>query len=468
MLAYSRFSLARQFLMASMLILLGGMVVIGIWVGRQIELGVINRTAAVTSLFVDSFISPQVQELADGDQLPAKRISALDRLLLETSLGKEIVAFKVWSPEGVILYSPNQSLIGQSFEFGDQLVQAFGGEVVSEISGLGEPENRDESRLWDELIETYLPIRKKGTDDVIAVAEFYQTPETLQAEVQAAQLSSWLIVGVATTAMYLLLAGIVGRASNTILSQQDQLRDQVNQLRKLLNQNEELHDRVRRAAARTTALNERFLRRISADLHDGPGQDLSLALLRIEALAETCENCSVPNRSGQTVAHEYRTVKAALDSALTELRTISAGLRLPEIGPLSPEEVTAHAVRDYERKTGKSVEVSIDQAPKQAAMPAKITLYRVIQEALANGYRHAAGAKQSVRLRGGDDFIHLEVADSGKGFDPLSTPTDGHLGLAGMKERVQLLGGEFTVESGDGKGVRVHASIQLDSTGSSE
>ncbi|MFQ5923486.1 MAG: sensor histidine kinase [Anaerolineales bacterium] len=462
MFTFTRFSLARQFMLVSLLILLAGMVIIGVWVGRQIEIGVVNRTAAVTSLYVDSFVSPRLQGLSDNSSLEPEQLAGLNRLLLETSLGREIVAFKVWSPEGLVLYSPNQELIGRRFDVNDHIAQSLAGEVVSEISNLKAAENEYESRLWDELIETYLPVRAQDTGEVIAVAEFYQTPDSLRAEVQAAQLRSWLIVGAATVAMYILLAGLVGRASNTILAQQDELRDKVVQLSALLSQNRQLHERVRRAAARTTALNERFMRRISADLHDGPGQDLALALLRIEALAETCENCPVPLTDGRVVAEDFRTVRAALESGLAELRTISSGLRLPELEPLTTGEVTERAVRDYERKSGQRVAMKVEKAPKNAPMPTKITLYRVIQEALANGFRHAAGTGQVVRLWSSGSQLHVEILDAGEGFDPLAAPKDGHLGLAGMRERVQVLGGTFSVDTAPGRGVRVFATIQLD------
>ncbi|MDK1046199.1 MAG: sensor histidine kinase [Anaerolineales bacterium] len=461
MFAFTRLSFARQFMLLSFLILLGGMGIIGLWVGQQIELGVINRTAAVTSLYVDSFVAPLVQDLSHSDRLGAPQVASLDRLLRETSLGREIVAFKVWSPDGFVLYSPNEELIGRKFRVDEHLEIAFSGEVSSEISDLEDPEDEFESQLWDELIETYLPIRGLGTGEIIAVAEFYQTLDFLQAEIRAAQLRSWLVVGAATVAMYLLLAGLVGQASNTILAQQDELHEKVEQ-------NIELNRRLRLAAARTTALNEQFLRRISADLHDGPGQDLSLALLRIEALAETCEQCPIPVSNGRAGANDFRTIRVALDSAMDELRTISAGLRLPELNTLSPAEVVERAVRDYQRKSGQRVEVTINEAPNEASMPAKITLYRLVQEALSNGYRHAGGAGQTVLLEGGDGSIHIEVADTGVGFDPQSVPQDGHLGLAGMRERVRVLGGTFSVESAPGQGVRVRATIQLDETEAAE
>jgi signal transduction histidine kinase len=88
--------------------------------------------------------------------------------------------------------------------------------------------------------------------------------------------------------MYLLLAGFIQQASDTIARQELSLRTQVAQLTDLLEQNAELHERVRRAATRTTALNERVLRRISAELHDGPAQELGLALLRLDHISQPC------------------------------------------------------------------------------------------------------------------------------------------------------------------------------------
>ena len=461
MFAFVRLNLARQFLLISFLILLTGMLVIGAWLGRQIGIGVANRTAAVTALYVDSFVAPHLQDLAHAEQLADAHLAELSLLLTDTSLGQRIVAFKVWEPDGRVLHSTNPALIGRRFPISPALAQAFAGEVQTEISDLTEPENEFERRRWPRLIETYAPVRLQGTSNVVAVSEFYQTTDDLEMEVRAAQLGSWLVVGAATLMMYLLLAGLVGRASNTIIVQQDELRDKVNQLTVLLVQNEQLHVRVRRAAARTTALNERFLRRIASDLHDGPGQDLGLALLRIESLADACADCAMPMAEGSTAGDDFRTVQSSLQSALAELRAISAGLRLPEIEWLSPAETAERAVHDYERKTGQQVALAINHLRDQAPLPVKITLYRLLQESLANGFRHAKGADQKVTLVEEDGQLVVEVADSGAGFDPRSVDADGHLGLAGMRERVEILGGTFEAKSAPGVGTVIRARLPL-------
>ncbi len=99
--------LAVQFRIASLAILLLGMLIIGSWTGMQIERGVINRTAAVTALYVDSFISPHLQSLAGTGALTDTDLHQLEKLLTETPLGQEIVSFKVWAPDGAQCGQPN-------------------------------------------------------------------------------------------------------------------------------------------------------------------------------------------------------------------------------------------------------------------------------------------------------------------------------------------------------------------------
>jgi signal transduction histidine kinase len=89
----------------------------------------------------------------------------------------------------------------------------------------------------------------------------------------------------------------------------------------------------------------------------------------------------------------------------------------------------------------------------------------IVQEGLSNAHRHARGAGQHVELRGGGDRIHLWVADEGPGFSPPPPGEWGeHMGLAGMRERVESLGGESAILSQTGDGTRVFASLPLQVT----
>ncbi|MBI3165901.1 MAG: sensor histidine kinase [Chloroflexi bacterium] len=461
MFVFTRISFARQFLLASFVILFSGMLLIGTWLGRQIELGVIHRTAAVTALYVDSLISHHLQYLIEPDTSFDSHEAEVDTVLTTTPLGQRIVAYKVWAHDGSILYSTNPTLIGQQFPMEGGLEKAFAGDVYTEISDLNKEENIYEQQKWSQLIETYAPLRVGDENKVVAVIEFYQAMDELKGEIQAAQQRSWVVVSVSTVVMYLLLAGLVGRASNTILAQQNELQDKVFQLTTLLAKNEELHTRVSRAATRAAALNERFLRRIAADLHDGPGQDLSLALLRIDELAEVCATCKVSTVKKHGANDDFSMIQTALKSALNDMREILAGLRLPEINQLSAVGTAERAIHDYQRKTGETVILQVGGKLDDAPLSVKITMYRILQESLANSFRHAVGADKRVRIdRQGNQLI-AEVSDNGGGFDQKAILSEDHLGLVGMRERVEILGGTFEVESAAGKGTIIRTHLPL-------
>jgi len=441
-------TLARRFLLASLLVLLVGGITVGWWVGGQLERGIVDRTASITGLYAESFIQPRLESLADGAWLTQEDRRQLTWLLRDTPFGERIVSLKVWRPDGTVVYSQDEELIGQQFPVEGELAQAVGGTVVADMSALGSVENVSETAQgFTRLLEMYVPVREPGGDRVIGVAEFYQLPTEIDQEVGAAQLRSWLAVVIAVTLVYLLLYGIVRQGSDTIQAQQVALQRQVTELSTLLDQNEQLRERVRVAAERNTTLSERQLRRISSDLHDGPGQMLALAMLRMDEVAGS--------GSGDARAAAAADVKSALDDALRDMRSIAAGLRLPELESLSTADVVRRAVDDHSRRTGVPVTVDIEDVSREAELPTKIALFRAVQELLSNATRHGEGRDVSVALFGDREQLLLTVADAGPGIDRSRVGTEGHLGLAGVREQAELLGGGFELADRDGGGASV-------------
>lgn len=453
-------TLARRFMLASLVILIAGMAGIGVWIGNEIKNGVIHRTGATTALYVDSFVAPILQELGSTRTLSPQRHEQLSKLLQDTSMGQQIVTFRVWDPTGKVVFSTDDATRGKTFPISEGLANAIWGQVSSEISQLEAEENAQQRSIDSELLETYSPVRLSGTNEVIAVAEFYQTVDALNQEIAAAQRRSWFVVGAVTLVIYLLLAGFVRRASDTIEQQRATLNDQISRLTELLAQNRELHERVRRAAGSVATLNERLLRRIGSELHDGPSQDVGLVLLKLDALIGRWEQ----SEAATEFVEELTSIQSALQNAQKEVRAISTGLSLPQLVELSLAETVIRAVRAHERRTGSRVKLEVAPLPlpERAALPVKITVYRVLQESLNNAYRHAGGANQQIRAFMDGDLLALEVSDEGPGFVPQSSATfNGHLGLAGMRERVESLGGTFSVKSEIGKGTQVTARLPL-------
>ena len=459
--AFLRRSLSHQFLIASFPVLLIGMLLIGSWMAAQIEDSVAYRIGGVTGMYVDSFIAPHVQSLVNSDDLSTDDIAALDQTLMNTPLSEKIVSLKIWRPDGRVLYSNTKALIGRTFPVGEGLTVALAGDVHSEMSDLSGYENEFERGKWSHLIETYVPLHANGAGTVIAAAEFYHSTEKLTRDSRAARLQSWLLLTATVAGMYLLLFALVRRGSKTIDAQQRELNNKVGQLTALVAQNEQLNDKVRRAAGRTAALNEVFLRRISADLHDGPGQDMGLALMQFESIGGTCVLCPGVGHGLLSTTDGFQTIRTALKSALTDLRAISAGLQLPELDKLSPCEIAARAIRDYERKTGATVMLDSISGTAPLSLSVKITLYRLLQESLANGFRHAGGSGQHVQVRADPGRLMVSVSDCGEGFNPGGVVPDGHTGLAGMRERVEILGGSFDLQSTPGQGTNIRVTLPL-------
>lgn len=454
---FLRLSLSQHFLLLSFPILLAGTLFIGHWIGRQVEDSVVHRIGVVTAMYVDSFVAPHAQVLLESDDLNAANRVALDHLLATTPLGMKIAGLKIWRADGRVLYSSIPGQQGKSFPVEEGLAAALRGEVSSEINERPTDEQVLHGQPLPRVIETYTPIHAESLGKIIAAAEFYQSADEVDREAEIAQRQSWMTFAATMLAMYVLLFAVVRRGSKTIARQQADLNHKIAELIHLNEQNAVLHQRVKRAAERATALNENFLQRISADLHDGPGQDLGFALMKLTSADDTCPG--VPDCVGSNLAP----VRVAVQAALTDLRAISADLQLPDVRHLSLTELVGRAVRDYESKTTTKVQL-VCQAP---AVPVseriKITVCRVLQESLANVYRHAQGKNCRVTVGGDSECLTIEVRDEGPGFQPAQGRRGGRLGLAGMRERVEIAGGTFTIESGQGQGTTVRVVLPLTS-----
>lgn len=457
--SFERMSFSRQFLLVSSVLLLLGMAVVGSWLGIEIERSAVNRAAAVAAVYVESILAAQLRD-ATGDVLAATAThDALDAIFNDGPLRRKVVRFKLWDAKGVIRYSSDHTQLGNGFPVDGMLAAAFAGTVQARISDLHEDDNQAERKQWQRLLEVYVPVRMTAEGEIVAVAEFYHSTENLGRDIRSAQQRSWILVTVATLAIYLLLFGQVRRANDTILQQRDDLRCQLQQLRVAYEENERMRARLGEAGAATTALNEQFLHRVAADLHDGPAQTLAFALMRFDALSDACQGCTLP---GGERSPELPAIHGALRSSLEDLRNIAAGLGVPGIAELSLAETARRAVRDFERQSAPlKVEAVVDSSLHDAGLATKITVYRLLLESLSNSRRHAPGGMPRIRVWREGENVLVEVTDRGAGFDPQAPARSGRLGLTFMQERVRLLGGIFELESAPGRGTRIRATLPL-------
>ena len=254
-------------------------------------------------------------------------------------------------------------------------------------------------------------------------------------------------------------------SNKTVKRQRGELQEKVVALNHLLKQNEALRQRLVLAARRGTALNERVLRRLSAELHDGPAQDLGFVLLTLESGEIVTAAELLPSEQRQRYLGELEKLRASVQRALHDMRAVASGMSLPELDHLSLSEVVTRVIRRHQHRTSSKVRLELDEEPKDVALPVKITVYRLVQEALTNAFKHGKGKGQSVRFFSKDEQLHLKISDEGPGFcpDEALEPQQENLGLVGMRERVESLGGSFIITSNLGQGTSVAAQLPLNS-----
>ena len=205
---------------------------------------------------------------------------------------------------------------------------------------------------------------------------------------------------------------------------------------------------LQRIAEQHVHIRESERRRVAMDLHDGLGQSLSLLKLSIQETARLIEQ-----QKAEAPAHALRQLAHNVEAIVVEVRRIALDLRPSMLDDLGLLPTLSWFFREFrERCARPTVVPKIEVSEADVPEPMKIAIYRILQEAMCNVVRHANADIVTVRLQKDADGLHFSVADDGRGF--AGTAHMG-LGLQSMKERAELLGGDYSVESAPGKGTRV-------------
>lgn len=153
-----RLSVARRFQIWSLVILVVGMTGIGLWVSRQIEDGIVHRTASTTALYVDSLIAPPLQELATRDTLSNEAIASLDKLFGDTPLGRQVTLFRLWDLHGNVIYSTVPETTGSHLAVDADRELAAKGKITANIGDIEGDVHLPADTDPHKLLEIYSPV----------------------------------------------------------------------------------------------------------------------------------------------------------------------------------------------------------------------------------------------------------------------------------------------------------------------
>jgi PAS domain S-box-containing protein len=205
----------------------------------------------------------------------------------------------------------------------------------------------------------------------------------------------------------------------------------------------------RRLLHRLITAQEDERRHLSRELHDNLGQYLSALLLGLETLAR------VPDLPSSAV-NQLSYLKETTKQFELDVHTVALDLRPTTLDDLGLEAALSGFAREWARRHDQRIKVVFNSTgfakpDERLTFDIEVAIYRVVQEALTNASRHSNAQIVSVILEGDDGRVRVTIEDDGVGFDVenvmSSPPENRRLGLMSMQERVQMVGGEFKIDS---------------------
>ena len=196
-------------------------------------------------------------------------------------------------------------------------------------------------------------------------------------------------------------------------------------------------------------------RRISREIHDGPAQMLANILLRADLVDRTFRE-----RGGEQALVEMKSMRSMVRTSLEEVRRIIYNLRPMALDDLGLVPTIRKYLVNVEEYNNMTISLSEQGGLDRLASKYEVALFRLIQESIQNVIKHASAEKIQVNIRIEKNQVSVSIRDDGIGFD-IEKKKENSFGLIGMRERVEMLDGEITINSKFGNGTTVYVNIPL-------
>lgn len=232
-----------------------------------------------------------------------------------------------------------------------------------------------------------------------------------------------------------------------------------NAIDSLLRQLEERNLQLRALSERAINAQEEERREIALTLHDDTGQALSMLIIYLEQLES-----QIP-ATDEALHSRLKSARQLAKDSLADLRKIVYGLRPTILDDLGLVPAIRWYARTNLEEAGISAKVQAEGEIEPLAPELKSTLFRIAQEAINNIVRHSQAKSARITLYRNDREIRLEIKDDGQGFDVPATADQAlqsqRLGLLGIQERAELVGGKVKLDSQPGKGTRLQVIVPV-------
>lgn len=200
---------------------------------------------------------------------------------------------------------------------------------------------------------------------------------------------------------------------------------------------------------------------IACDIHDGVIQDMTGALMHLEAARRAIQNGKAD------AVEQLKNVVQMLRDGISEARRLIDGVRPPDLERTGLVGAIALLVERTAKSKGVDIHFFHDFDGSPLSEQAEVALYRIVQECLNNVWQHSNSRRARVELTRTERTVRISVRDWGRGFDPDRVDTS-RFGLVGVRQRARLLGGNVLIRSGVGRGCTVRVTLPLEKINSPE
>jgi signal transduction histidine kinase len=275
--------------------------------------------------------------------------------------------------------------------------------------------------------------------------------DDVEAAFQASELcrgDRWQLIPIEQNSLLALVGGSGASVSQAFL---EAVKDLVSASLKRTELHQRLTSKERQRSRLLQALlhaQEEERGRISRDLHDQIGQALTAILLGLDKAI------------GEPEPQQLKQLKDLTSITLGDVRRIAMDLRPSLLDELGLEAAIKRYAREIHERYALEISVFV-RLPRRLSHEEETVLYRVVQEAITNVVRHAEAQRASVVVTASNKHVQLVVEDDGHGFDPGALTPGEQLGITGMRERIELLGGSFRLESAPARGCAVFARLPV-------
>ena len=196
---------------------------------------------------------------------------------------------------------------------------------------------------------------------------------------------------------------------------------------------------------------------IARDLHDELGQVLTALKIDIAMLRKRLTAGKKVDE--QMINDEFTSISKTVDKIATSAKQISAGLRPEALDDLGIFEAIEWQVLEFEKRNKITCQLQLPNESPELTKELSIALFRIVQEGLTNVARHAFADRVQIDLDFRDNVLFLEILDNGKGIEEEKIRSSKSLGIIGLRERVQLLQGQFFIGKAKDGGTKVSIMI---------